>query len=156
MTLNAWHERYWKVIEASVRPSTGRAHEWGWRLRVKPWLGHKRLEKITAGDVEEAMANWSGSVSTRIDALSALSRLLDGAVHARLVPLNTARLARRPTAEPALNVRSRALTMQEVQVFLEAITSDPYRRYLACLVFTGMCANEATALRVEGVCCTDE
>jgi integrase len=151
MTLNAWHERYWKVIEASVRPSTGRAYARGWRLRVQPWLGHKKLEKITAADVEEAMANWTGSVSTRIDALSALSRLLDGAVHARLVPLNTARLARRPTSEPALNVRSRALTMQEVETFLGAIASESHRRYLACLVFTGMRANEATALRVEDI-----
>lgn len=82
MTLSQWHSRHWSVIEGSVRASTARAYERGWRLRVKPWLGHVKLEKLTAGVIEEAIAGWEGSTSTRIDALSVLSRLLDGAVRA--------------------------------------------------------------------------
>ncbi|WP_344095228.1 tyrosine-type recombinase/integrase [Microbacterium deminutum] len=151
MTLNEWQRRYWSVIETTVRPSTVRAYERGWRLRVKPWLGHKKLEKITAGDVEEAMTGWTGKTSTRIDALSVLSRLLDGAVNARLVPLNVARLARRPRMDPAGNPRSRALSQDEVAVVLESIESIPHRRYIAALVFTGMRANEAAALRTQDV-----
>lgn len=151
MTLNAWHDRYWHVIESSVRPSTARAYERGWRLRVQPWLGHKKLEKITAGDVEEAIAGWTGGTSTRIDALSALSRLLDGAVKARLVPLNVARVARRPKSDPAGNLRSRAITLDEVAIILSSIESVPHRRYVAALVFTGMRANEASTIRVEDV-----
>lgn len=97
------------------------------------------------------MTGWTGTTSTRIDALSVLSRLLDGAVRAHLVPLNQARLARRPRAEEATSLRSRALTAAEVPVLLEAIDDAHYKRYIAALVYTGMRANEATALRVEDV-----
>ena len=151
MTLTQWHARHWSVIESSVRASTARAYERGWRLRVKPWLGHVKLEKLTAGVIEEAMAGWTGSTSTRIDALSVLSRLLDGAVRAHVVPLNQARLARRPRPEVPSSLRSRALTAAEVPVLLAAIDDAHYRRYIAALVYTGMRANEATALRIEDV-----
>ncbi|MDQ1129941.1 site-specific integrase [Microbacterium sp. SORGH_AS_0888] len=151
MTLTQWHSRHWSVIEGSVRASTARAYERGWRLRVKPWLGHVKLEKLTAGVIEEAITGWEGSTSTRIDALSVLSRLLDGAVRAHLVPLNQARLARRPKSESATSLRSRALTAAEVPTLLAAIDDAHYRRYIAALVYTGMRANEATALRMEDV-----
>lgn len=151
MTLVEWHSRYWKLVEASVRPSTARAYERGWRLRVRPWLGHRRLETLTAGDVEEAMGSWSGGPSTKVDALAILSRLLDGAVRAKLVPVNVSRLARRPRVEGAIDLRSRALRADEVQQLLNAVDGDEYRAYLAALVYTGMRANEATALRVGDI-----
>ncbi|WP_448389509.1 tyrosine-type recombinase/integrase [Microbacterium aurum] len=150
-TLTDWHAKHWPVIAGSVRPSTARAYERGWRLRVKPWLGHIKLEKLTAGVIEEAMTEWSGNTSTRIDALSVLSRLLDGAVRARIIPLNQARLARRPRMESSSSLRSRALTASEVQLLLASVEDAHYRRYVAGLVYTGMRANEATALRVEDV-----
>lgn len=150
-TLTDWHAKHWPVIAGSVRPSTARAYERGWRLRVKPWLGHIKLEKLTAGVIEEAMSEWSGNTSTRIDALSVLSRLLDGAVRARIVPLNQARLARRPRVESSSSLRSRALTASEVQLLLASVEDAHYRRYVAGLVYTGMRANEATALRIEDV-----
>lgn len=121
MTLTQWHARHWPVIESSIRASTARAYDCGWRLRVKPWLGHARLEKLTAGDIEQAMSEWEGSASTRVDALSVLSRLLDGAVRTRIVPMNQARLARRPRLDSGLGPRSRALTAAEVPVLLGAI-----------------------------------
>lgn len=151
MTLSQWHARHWPVIESSIRASTVRAYDCGWRLRVKPWLGHVRLEKLTAGDIEAAMSEWNGSASTLVDALSVLSRLLDGAVRAGIVPMNQARLARRPRLESGLGPRSRALTAAEVRTLLDAIDEAHYRRYIAGLVYTGMRANEATALRFEDV-----
>ncbi|CDK01657.1 MULTISPECIES: site-specific integrase [unclassified Microbacterium] len=151
MRLGDWYERYWPTIRDSVRPATTRAYERGWRLRVQPWLGHRRLETITAGDVEQALTEWTGGASTKIDALAVLSRLLDGAVRAKLIPMNQARLARRPVADPQLNLRSRALTPEEVGVVLNAIPAGPYRNYLAGLIYTGMRANEAAALQVGDV-----
>lgn len=151
MKLDDWYTRYWPSIRDSVRPATARAYERGWRLRVKPWLGHRKLETITAGDVEQALNEWSGGASTKIDALAVLSRLLDGAVRARLIPLNQARLARRPVPSQQLNLRSRALTPEEVGVVLEAVPAGPYRNYLAGLIYTGMRANEAAALQVGDV-----
>jgi integrase len=151
MTLDAWHSRYWAVVEGSVRPSTARGYDVAWRKRVKPWLGHKKMELITAGDIEEAIAGWEGTASTRIDALSVLSRLLDGAVRAKVIPLNAARLARRPTSDVPQNLRSRALTAGEVLTLLDAVEDGPYRCYIAGLVYTGMRAGEASALRVADV-----
>ncbi|WDH79245.1 site-specific integrase [Microbacterium esteraromaticum] len=145
------HERYWPVIENSIRASTVRAYDCGWRLRVKPWLGHLLLEKLTAGDIDTAMSEWNGSASTRIDALSILSRLLDGAVRAGIIPMNQARLARRPRVESGLGPRFRALTAAEATILLEAIDGAHYRRYIAGLVYTGMRAHEAAALRFEDV-----
>ncbi|WP_375386763.1 tyrosine-type recombinase/integrase [uncultured Microbacterium sp.] len=48
-------------------------------------------------------------------------------------------------------MRSRALTAAEVQLLLASIDDAHYRRYIAGLVYTGMRANEATALRIEDV-----
>lgn len=151
MKLDDWHTRYWPIIRDSVRPSTVRAYERGWRLRVQPWLGHRKLESITAGDVEQALSEWDGSASTKIDALAVLSRLLKGAVRAQLIPANPAQLARRPVPEPQLNLRSRALTAAEVPAVLAAVPPGPYRNYLAGLIYTGMRANEAAALQVGDV-----
>lgn len=128
MTLAQWHSRHWPVIAGSVRASTARPYEPGLRLRVNPWLGHMKLEKLTAGVIEEAIAGWAGSTSTRIDALAVLRRLLDGAVRAHLVPLNQARLARRPKSESTTSLRSRALTAAEVQMLLAVIDDAHYRR----------------------------
>lgn len=151
MTLDAWFTRYWPTIETGIRPATARAYLVSWRKRVQPWFGHRKLEGITAGDVEEAIAGWSGAASTRIDALSVLSRLLDGAVRAGIISGNSSRLARRPRQESGRSLRSRALTAAEVEIMLATVPDGPYRRYLAGLVYTGMRAGEASALRVEDV-----
>lgn len=151
MTLNAWHVRYWPTIDAGVRPATARAYDVAWRKRVKPWLGHRKLESITVGDIEQAVNGWEGSASTRNDALSTLSRLLDGAARAQVIAANSARLVRRPRDERAESVRSRALRMSEVRIMLDSVEAGPYRSYLAALVYTGMRAGEASALRVEDI-----
>jgi integrase len=151
MTLDAWHARYWSTIDVGVRPATARAYDVAWRKRVKPWLGHRKIETITVGDIEQAINGWDGSASTRNDALSMLSRLLDGAARAHVIAGNPARLVRRPRDERAQSVRSRALSVSEVRIMLDAVEAGPYRAYLAALVYTGMRAGEASALRVEDI-----
>lgn len=150
-TLNAWHDRYWPTIEDGIRPATARAYGVSWRKRVQPWFGHRKLESISVGDVEEAIAGWSGVASTRIDALSVLSRLLDGAVRAGILSGNPARAARRPRQDSPQSLRSRALTADEVLTMLAIVPDGPYRRYLAGLAYTGMRAEEGSALRVGDV-----
>lgn len=136
---------------SGVRPSTARAYDVAWRKRVKPWLAHRKIESITVGDIESALSSWKGSASTRSDALSMLSRLLDGAARAGVIEANPARLARRPKDEQLTSFRSRALGMSEVKVMLEHVEAGPYRDYLAALVYTGMRAGEASALQVGDV-----
>lgn len=151
MTLDVWHSRYWPTIESSIRPATARGYDVAWRRRVQPWFGHRKLETISAGDVDEAIGQWSGSASTRNDALAMLSRLLDGAVLFGVIGGNPARLVRRPREGGARSFRSRALTSEEVRTLLAAVEDGPYRAYLSALVFTGMRAGEASALRVSDV-----
>ncbi|MGY1552887.1 tyrosine-type recombinase/integrase [Microbacterium sp. A588] len=151
MTLNVWKVRHWASLVEGVRPATEAAYERGWRLRVQPWLGHRKLEAIGVTDVNDAIAGWSGSASTRNDALAVLSRLLEGAVRAGIVVANPVRLARRPRQERSTGLRSRALTVSEVAIMLDFVKSEPHRDYLAALVYTGMRAGEASALRVSDV-----
>jgi integrase len=151
MTLTQWHERYWPAIEASVRPATARCYDVGWRLRVRPSLGRHRLEDITSPMIESAMVAWPGGASATNDALAVLSRLLDAARRARFIDHNPAREVKRPGTRESVSPISRALTIDQVTRLLAGIPEGVYRRYVAALVYTGMRAGEATALRVGDV-----
>lgn len=151
MTLEQWHERYWPAIEASVRPATARCYDVGWRLRVKPSLGRHRLEDITSPMIESAMVTWPGGASAKNDALAVLSRLLDAARRSRFIDYNPAREVKRPSMRESVSPISRALTLEQVATLLTLVPEGVYRRYLATLVYTGMRAGEATALRVRDV-----
>ncbi len=151
MTLEQWHERYWAAIESSVRPATARCYDVGWRLRVKPSLGRFRLDDITSPMIESAMVGWPGGSSAKNDALAVLSRLLDGARRSRFIDHNPAREIRRPGTRESGSPVSRALTVDQVAMLLERTPEGVYRRYVAALVYTGMRAGEATALRVGDV-----
>lgn len=151
MTLEQWHERYWPAIESSVRPATARCYDVGWRLRVKPSLGRHRLEDITSPMIESAMVSWSGGASAKNDALAVLSRLLDAARRSRFIDYNPARDVKRPSMRESISPISRALTIDQVAALLALIPEGVYRRYVAALVYTGMRAGEATALRVGDV-----
>lgn len=151
MTLEQWHEQHWPAIESSVRPATARCYDVGWRLRVKPSLGRHRLEDITSPMIESAMVTWSGGASAKNDALAVLSRLLDAARRARFIDYNPAREVKRPSMRESVSPISRALTLEQVAVLLDGVPEGVYRRYLATLVYTGLRAGEATALRVGDV-----
>lgn len=118
---------------------------------MQPSLGSAKLSAITPTMIEAAMARWSGSASTKIDALSLLSRLLDAARRGRLVDVNAALDVARPRDEITEDITSRALSMEEVLVFLDLIPAGHYRRFAAVLAFTGMRAGELTAVRVRDV-----
>lgn len=151
MTLEQWHEKYWPAIESSVRPATARSYGVAWRLRIKPALGRHRLEDITSPMIESAMVAWSGGASAKNDALAVLSRLLDGARRSRFIDYNPAREVKRPSMRESISPVSRALTLDQIRELLELVPDGVYRRYLAALVYTGMRAGEATALRVGDV-----
>lgn len=151
MSLEQWHERFWPAIESSVRPATARCYDVAWRLRVKPSLGRHRLEDITSPMIESAMVTWSGGASSKNDALAVLSRLLDAARRSRFIDYNQAREVKRPSMRESISPISRALTIEQVAALLALVPEGVYRRYVAALVYTGMRAGEATALRVGDV-----
>lgn len=151
MTLEQWYEKYWPAIESSIRPATARGYGVGWRLRVKPSLGRHRLEDITSPMIESAMVAWPGGASAKNDALAVLSRLLDGARRSRFIDHNPAREVKRPSMRESISPVSRALTLDQIRTLLNLVPEGAYRGYLAALVYTGMRAGEATALRVGDV-----
>lgn len=151
MTLDQWYDKYWPAIESSIRPATARSYGVAWRLRVKPSLGRHRLDEITSPMIESAMVAWSGGASAKNDALAVLSRLLDGARRSRFIDYNPAREVKRPSMRESISPVSRALTLEQISALLGLIPDGVYRRYFAALVYTGMRAGEATALRVGDV-----
>jgi integrase len=151
MTLEQWHGKYWPAIESSVRPATARCYDVGWRLRVKPSLGKRRLDEITSPMVESAMVEWPGGASAKNDALAVLSRLLDAARRGRIIDYNPAREVRRPSMRESISPTSRALTVTQVKLLLGLVPEGVYRRFAAALCFTGMRTGEVTALRVRDV-----
>ncbi len=146
--LERWHERYWPVIEATIRPASARAYDAAWRVRVRPSLGQFPISSNTSPAIEMAMLEWSGALSTKKDALALLSRLLDGARRARMIDVNPVVDVRVPRVLPSSSLRSRALSVEQVDQLLLMIPDGPYRSFVAGLAYTGMRAGEATAMRV--------
>lgn len=143
-TLEEFWEQYAPLIAGEVTERTAYAYANAMDKRVLPSLGHKPVDEITALDVRLAWASWSGSESTKVDARAALSRTLGIAVEAGLIAFNPVhRSAQRRRA--ALTPTSRALTVDEVQKFLE-FTPEFFRPLIQVLVSTGLRFGEAAAL----------
>lgn len=69
----------------------------------------------------------------------------------RFIDNYPAREIKRPVQDASTSPTSRALAMPQVMNVLELILTGVYRRYAAALLFTEMCAGEATVIRVPDV-----
>lgn len=148
-TVGALFERHKDLILSRVSPATGRGYMVAWRRRVAPTFASVPAANITPLDVESAFASWSGSRSTRIDALSLLSAICRVAVKAGLIAANPCQgvdLPRGREADPA----SRSLSVSEVGRLLDVLPpSGPYRRFVLALLYTGCRLGEVAAMRVS-------
>ncbi|GAA1696885.1 hypothetical protein GCM10009792_16070 [Microcella alkalica] len=144
-------DRYRVVVFSKIAPGTQRAYSYAWRLRVAPWFAERPINSLTTLDVEEAFASWTGSESTRADALGALSALCRVAVKGGLIPSNPCvGIDRRRGQAP--DVAARALTIPEYGRLLDVLpASGPYRRFVLAMVFTGCRLGEVAGLRVGDV-----
>ncbi|MCU1414937.1 MAG: site-specific integrase [Microbacteriaceae bacterium] len=145
------YDTYRSLILSYISPATGRGYEVAWRRRVLPSLGELDIESLSTLRVELAFASWSGSRSTKIDALSMLSRICKVAVKAGLIRSNPcigAELPRTHGADPT----SRALSLEEVARLLVVLPpSGPYRRFVLTLLYTGCRFGEVAGLRESDV-----
>lgn len=144
-------ESYRVVVFSKIAPGTQRAYGYAWRLRVEPWFAHRPIASITTLDVEVAFASWSGSESTRADALGALSALCRVAVKGGLIASNPCvGIDRRRVQAP--DVAARALTRAEYERLLELLPpSGHYRRFVLAMLYTGCRLGEVAGLRVGDV-----
>jgi len=151
VTVGALFERYRELILSRVAPGTGRGYLVAWRKRVEPSFACTPVAALTALDIEAEFAAWSGSRSTRIDALSMLSAICRVAVKGGVIPANPCigvDVPRGREADPA----ARSLSVAEVRRLLDALPmSGPYRRFVLALLYTGCRLGEVAALRVSDV-----
>jgi integrase len=151
VTIGALWERYTPVVFSKIAPGTQRAYVNAWRHRVEPWFAHRAVTSVTTLDVEEAFANWSGSESTRADALGALSALYRVAVKGRYVAVNPCIGVDR-RRDQATDVAARALTLDEYFRLLDVLpAAGPYRRFVLAMVYTGCRLGEVAGLRVSDI-----
>src|SRR6185312_17402869 len=101
VTIGALFERYRAVVLARVSPGTGRAYMVAWRRRVAPSFASVDVTVLTTLDVEAAFVQWSGSYSTRVDALSMLSAVCRVAVKGGLIASNPCIGVERPRLQDA-------------------------------------------------------
>lgn len=144
-------ERYRVVVFSKIAPGTQRAYGYAWSIRVDPWFAHRPIDSITTLDVEEAFASWSGSESTRADALGALSALCRVAMKGGYLTSNPCIGIDRRRGQAA-DVAARALTLTEYDRLLAVLpTSGPYRRFVLAMVYTGCRLGEVAGLRVGDI-----
>jgi len=150
-TVGALFERYRELIFSRVAQGTARGYSSAWRQRVAPAFATVEIDSITGLDVEVAFASWSGSFSTRIDALSLLSSICRIAVKGGLIPTNPCAGVERPRIQDP-DPTSRALSLEEVERLLASLPqSGPYRRFVLAMLYTGCRVGEIAGLRVADI-----
>lgn len=151
VTVGEVFERYQPLILSRISPGTGRGYLSAWRRRVAPSFAALPISALSPLDVENEFAKWSGSRSTRVDALSLLSAICRVAVKGGMIPANPCHgvdIPRGRESDPS----SRALTREEVgRLFAVLPASGPYRRFVLAMLYTGCRLGEVAALRVSDV-----
>lgn len=151
VTVGDLFERYRPLILSRIAPGTGRAYLVAWRRRVAPSFASRPIADLTPLDIEAEFAAWTGSRSTRIDALSLLSAICRVALKGGLIAANPCQgvdVPRGRESDPA----ARSLNVAEVGRLLDVLpASGPYRRFVLALLYTGCRVGEIAALRVSDV-----
>lgn len=149
VTVAEFWEQYSALILSKVSAGTGRSYLAAWRARVEPRFGSRDIRRLGTLDVEVAFSEWSGAYSTRVDALTVLSRICQVAVKAGSIaanPCSGVERSRRTTFEPS----GRALNLDEVRTLLDLLPPlGPYRRFVLALLYTGCRFGEVAALRAS-------
>ncbi|WP_146081482.1 site-specific integrase [Rathayibacter sp. AY2B5] len=150
-TLGEFFERYRSTVLSKVSGRTGGGYMVAWRQRVAPTFEHRELTDITTLEVEEAFSSWSGSWSTRIDALAVLSAICRVAVKGGVLASNPCIGVERPRVQQP-DPASRALSAAEIGLLLNVLPpSGPYRRFVLALLYTGCRVGEVAGLRVSDI-----
>jgi integrase len=120
-----------------------------------PALGHVRVDKLTADDVEQwlqAEANAGKSIRTIQDYRGDLRQILNWAIRRNVVAFNAAAVAELPTAK-APRVK-RAFTRAEYDAVVEACANPAngrYGPYFALMAASGMRPGELDALQWDAI-----
>jgi integrase len=150
-TLAEFFSEFRALVEDGLTSNGRQAYARAWTLRVGPTLGSLPLVELRPLTIAKAKALWSGSESTKGDALALLSRILGLAVMDGLLPANPCRsLPRTRGKAHESEWTSRALDDLQVRRMLLLTSFHPFgQRALAGLAFTGLRLGELVGLRWE-------
>lgn len=146
--LTAWLE---EVAKPRLRPSTYRSYSDLIRLHVIPDLGHIRLERLSAQDVQRMMnAKLEDGLSPRrVQYIRAVMRAaLNQAVNWGLVPRNAAGITSAPRS---IKHPVRVLTPGDAQRLLDAARGDRLEALYTVALSLGLRQGEALGLRWSDV-----
>lgn len=150
-TVGQYLKAWLQTVEPTVRTSTWDRHESDLRLHIIPRIGHVRLTKLTAQQVQWLYAECLryGLATTTVNHLHGrLHKALDAAVRLGLVVRNVADLVDPPSVA---HHEMSPLTRDEARAFLERTQQDRYGPIYGVAIATGLRMGELLALRWEDV-----
>lgn len=144
--LAQWLDVWQPTWEAGLKPSSAASEPARIRNHIRPLLGGYRLDDITPLVVQAFVAQLSGRLSPKTvrNVHGLLHKLLESAVHARLIRANP---ASRTVLPRRVRREMRFLTEPEIGRLLAA-TPAHWRPLVLLLVSTGLRWGEAVGLRV--------
>lgn len=143
-TLDSYAQQELPRIYSLVSPSTASAYERGYRLRVKPSLGHIHLHHLLARDIENAYYAWSGTSSTKADALAVLSRIIKRAIRDGHMTHNPVRDIEKPRQYQTDEI-TKALSQPELTALFEHVP-EQYHFFFGLMAFAGLRFAEAAGI----------
>ncbi|WP_201518276.1 tyrosine-type recombinase/integrase [Gulosibacter hominis] len=146
-TLADLYAEYQALLFDGLALNSRAAYQRAWALRVAPTLGDREITTITPLDIMAAAAEWSGSRSTRQDALALVSKLCNLGVLSGQIPHNPVRSMPPRRTPQVTDVASRALSDAEAVHMLALTAHHPHaHRILAALLYTGCRLGEVMGL----------
>jgi integrase len=151
LTVGDYLDRWLDAVKGSVRPRTWQRSEEVVKLHLKPTIGHHRLEKLNAMQVQALYGRKleEGLSPRTVEIVHAtLRKALGQAVKWMLVPRNVA-----DAATPPRQTRSEitALSRGQARVLLEAARGDRLEAFWVLAVTTGMRNGELLGLQWRDV-----
>ncbi len=151
LTVGDYLDRWLEAAKGSVRPRTWQRSEEVVRLHLKPTVGHHRLEKLNAMQVQALYAQklQEGLSDRTVEIVHAtLHKALRQAVRWLLVPRNVAE-----AVTPPRQGRSEIapLSREQARILLEAARGDRLEAFWVLAVTTGMRNGEMLALQWQDV-----
>jgi integrase len=145
-TLGAYLDRWVEqVIRLTKKPNTYKGYRSAVNSRLKPSLGHIKLQKLTVEHLQAFFAQMQGEVAPNMIRYlhSVLSSALNNAMRWGLINRNVASLVELPQAEP---YEGQVLTVEQARKLLAAARGSRLDALLLVAVTTAMRRGELVAL----------
>ena len=151
-SLNSYLDRWLETAaKPRVREDTFKGYVTKLRIYIRPALGKKQLQRVTALDIQKVYADMQArdlSANTVHHAHKVLRNALQQAVKWRLIPSNPADLVELPKLE---HNEMLAMNQEEAQRFLSAAKLNRWHALFALMLSTGLRPSEALALKWEDI-----